>query len=81
MFYEEMKIGLFNGSYLVFIYLGFLCGYCFVYEIFGDLLLCCYVWVFMDCDVVLLLVLVLGIDLECYKDSLVECFVNCVIVD
>ncbi|MDO2286159.1 hypothetical protein Q2443_27070, partial [Escherichia coli] len=44
--YEEMKIGLLNGSHLALTYLGFLRGYRFVHETLGDPLLRRYVRAF-----------------------------------
>ena len=79
--YEEMKIGLLNGSHLALTYLGFLRGYRFVHETLGDPLLRRYVRTFMDRDVAPLLAPVPGIDLERYKDSLVERFANRAIAD
>ncbi len=79
--YEEMKIGLLNGSHLALTYLGFLRGYRFVHETLGDPLLRRYVRAFMDRDVAPLLAPVPGIDLERYKDSLVERFANRAIAD
>ncbi|RJT69867.1 mannitol dehydrogenase family protein, partial [Escherichia coli] len=64
--YEEMKIGLLNGSHLALTYLGFLRGYRFVHETLGDPLLRRYVRAFMDRDVAPLLAPVPGIDLERY---------------
>ena len=58
--YEEMKIGLLNGSHLALTYLGFLRGYRFVHETLGDPLLRRYVRAFMDRDVAPLLAPVPG---------------------
>ncbi len=58
--YEEMKIGLLNGSHLALTYLGFLRGYRFVHETLGDPLLRRYVRTFMDRDVAPLLAPVPG---------------------
>ncbi|QLC73021.1 mannitol dehydrogenase family protein [Pseudomonas sp. LPB0260] len=79
--YEEMKIKLLNGSHLALTYLGFLQGYRFVHEAMNDPLLRRYVRTFMDLDVTPQLAPVPGIDLEAYKDTLIERFCNQAIAD
>lgn len=79
--YEEMKIKLLNGSHLALTYLGFLKGYRFVHEAMNDPLFQRYVRTFMDLDVTPQLAAVPGIDLEAYKDTLVERFSNQAIAD
>ncbi|WP_372741570.1 mannitol dehydrogenase family protein [Neptunomonas sp.] len=79
--YEEMKIGLLNGSHLAMTYLGFLLGYRFAHETMEDPLLKRYVRSFMDQDVTPLLPDVPGIDLELYKTTLLERFSNQAIGD
>ncbi|MHA6491732.1 mannitol dehydrogenase family protein [Pseudomonas borbori] len=79
--YEEMKIKLLNGSHLALTYLGFLKGYRYVHETLNDPLLRRYVRAFMDLDVTPQLAAVPGIDLEGYKDTLIERFSNQAIAD
>lgn len=79
--YEEMKIKLLNGSHLALTYLGFLKGYRTVHETMNDPLLRRYVRTFMDLDVTPQLAAVPGIDLEGYKDTLIERFSNQAIAD
>ena len=79
--YEEMKIKLLNGSHLALTYLGFLKGYRFVHEAMNDPLLRRYVRTFMDLDVTPQLAPVPGIDLDAYKDTLIERFSNQAIAD
>ncbi len=79
--YEEMKIRLLNGSHLAMTYLGFLLGYRFAHETMEDDLLRGYVRAYMDLDVTPTLSDVPGIDLEEYKDTLIERFSNRAICD
>ena len=79
--YEEMKIGLLNGSHLALTYVGFLMGYRFVHQTMEDPLLQKYVRTFMDLDVTPLLAEAPGIDFDNYKDTLIERFSNPVICD
>lgn len=79
--YEEMKIKLLNGSHLALTYLGFLQGYRFVHETMEDPLLVQYIRAYMDLDVTPQLAAVPGIDLESYKDTLIERFSNRAIAD
>ena len=79
--YEEMKIKLLNGSHLALTYLGFLKGYRYVHETMNDPLLRRYVRTFMDLDVTPQLAPVPGIDLDDYKDTLIERFSNQAIAD
>ncbi|WNW11272.1 mannitol dehydrogenase family protein [Pseudomonas sp. DTU_2021_1001937_2_SI_NGA_ILE_001] len=79
--YEEMKIKLLNGSHLALTYLGFLKGYRFVHETMNDPLMREYVRTFMDLDVTPQLAPVPGIDLNTYKDTLIERFSNQAIAD
>lgn len=79
--YEEMKIKLLNGSHLALTYLGFLQGYRFVHETMNDPLYVRYVRAYMDLDVTPQLASVPGIDLESYKDTLIERFSNQAIAD
>ncbi|WP_439888806.1 mannitol dehydrogenase family protein [Pseudomonas sp. MBLB4123] len=79
--YEEMKIKLLNGGHMALTYLGFLKGYRFVHEAMNDPLLRRYLRAFMDLDVTPQLAPVPGIDLEVYKDTLIERFCNQAIAD
>ncbi|WP_416424772.1 mannitol dehydrogenase family protein [Pseudomonas sp. App30] len=79
--YEEMKIKLLNGSHLALTYLGFLKGYRFVHETMNDPLFVRYIRAYMDRDVTPQLASVPGIDLEGYKDTLIERFSNQAIAD
>lgn len=79
--YEEMKIKLLNGSHLALTYLGFLQGYRFVHETMNDPLFVRYIRTYMDLDVTPQLASVPGIDLETYKDTLIERFSNQAIAD
>ncbi|RRV05373.1 mannitol dehydrogenase family protein [Pseudomonas sp. v388] len=79
--YEEMKIKLLNGSHLALTYLGFLKGYRYVHETMNDPLFVAYIRAYMDLDVTPQLASVPGIDLEGYKDTLIERFSNQAIAD
>lgn len=79
--YEEMKIKLLNGSHLALTYLGALKGYRFVHETMNDPLFVSYIRAYMDMDVTPQLASVPGIDLEGYKDTLIERFSNQAIAD
>ncbi|MDP2146717.1 MAG: mannitol dehydrogenase family protein, partial [Pseudomonas sp.] len=79
--YEEMKIGLLNGSHLALTYLGFLKGYRFVHETMNDPLFVAYMRAYMDLDVTPHLAPVPGIDLTEYKQTLVQRFSNQAIAD
>jgi mannitol 2-dehydrogenase len=79
--YEEMKIKLLNGSHLALTYLGSLKGYRFVHETMNDPQFVAYIRAYMDLDVTPQLASVPGIDLEGYKDTLIERFSNQAIAD
>ncbi|GGJ85965.1 mannitol dehydrogenase family protein [Pseudomonas matsuisoli] len=79
--YEEMKIKLLNGSHLALTYIGTLKGYRFVHEAMNDPLIARYIRRYMDIDVTPQLASVPGIDLEAYKDTLIERFSNQAIAD
>ncbi|OZG69989.1 mannitol dehydrogenase [Hahella sp. CCB-MM4] len=79
--YEDMKIRLLNGSHLAMTYLGFLLGYRFAHETMEDETLRRYVRSYMDLDVTSTLSPVPGIDLEEYKNTLIERFSNREICD
>jgi len=79
--YEEMKIGLLNGSHQALCYLGLLLGYRYAHETMQDPQLQAYVRAYMDRDVTPTLAPVPGIDLEAYKDTLIARFSNTAISD
>ncbi|TWI53852.1 mannitol 2-dehydrogenase/xylulokinase [Pseudomonas duriflava] len=79
--YEEMKIKLLNGSHLALTYLGYLKGYRFVHETMSDPLFVSYIRAYMDKDVTPQLAPVPGIDLQAYKDTLIQRFSNKAIAD
>jgi mannitol 2-dehydrogenase/xylulokinase len=79
--YEEMKIKLLNGSHLALTYLGFLKGYRYVHDTMNDPLFVRFIRAYMDLDVTPQLAAVPGIDLERYKDTLIERFSNQAIAD
>ena len=79
--YEEMKIRLLNGGHQALVYLGVLLGHRFVHETMQDSQLRGFVRAYMDGDVTPLLADVPGIDLEAYKDCLLERFSNTAIGD
>ncbi|MEB0041368.1 MULTISPECIES: mannitol dehydrogenase family protein [unclassified Pseudomonas] len=79
--YEDMKIKLLNGSHLALTYLGFLQGYRFVHETMNDPLYVRYIRAYMDLDVTPQLASVPGIDLDTYKDTLIQRFSNQAIAD
>ncbi|GGB94194.1 mannitol dehydrogenase [Marinobacterium zhoushanense] len=79
--YEEMKIGLLNGSHQALAYLGALLGHQYAHETMQDTQLREYVRAYMDRDVTPLLAAVPSIDLEQYKDTLIERFSNTGICD
>jgi len=79
--YEQMKIRLLNGSHMMVAYLGILLGYKYMHEAIQDELLAGFVRSFMNEDVSPLLCEVPGINLDEYKNTLIERFSNSVIQD
>ena len=79
--YEKMKLRLLNGSHQAMCYIGMLLGYTTVHEALCDARIRRLIRRFMDRDVTPLLPAVAGIDLEEYKDSLIERFINPAIRD
>jgi len=79
--YEDMKIGLLNGSHQALCYPGLLLGFRYAHETMQDPQLRAYVRAYMDRDVTPTLAPVPGIDLEAYKDTLIERFSNTSISD
>ncbi len=79
--YEKMKIRLLNAGHTVLGFLGILYGYTYVHEAVHDSLFAEFLRNFMDKEVTPILDKVPGIDLEAYKDSLIERFGNPYIAD
>ncbi|MDX1370301.1 mannitol dehydrogenase family protein [Pseudomonas sp.] len=79
--YEEMKIKLLNGGHQTLAYLGAMLGHRYAHETMQDEQLREYVRAYMDKDVTPYLKEAPGIDLEAYKDSLIERFSNTAICD
>ncbi|WP_372760639.1 mannitol dehydrogenase family protein [Pseudoalteromonas sp.] len=74
--YETMKIRLLNAGHSVLGLLGALHGYDTIDETISDPLFARYLRRFMDTEVTPLLAPLAGIDLENYKDTLIERFAN-----
>lgn len=79
--YEKMKIRLLNASHSAMGYLGYLCGYRYIYEIAQAPEFIPYVKGFMDKEVTPLVPAVPGVDLAQYKQTLMERFANETIKD
>ena len=79
--YEMMKIRLLNASHSALGYLGFLAGYTYIYEIMADPGFRKYILDLMHEEVTPILKPVPGIDLDAYKETLVERFANPTIKD
>lgn len=79
--YEKMKVRLLNGSHSALSYISYLMGYREVDKAMADPLIKQYVRTYMDEDVTPTLPDVPGIDLEKYKDKLIERFSNPAISD
>lgn len=79
--YEKMKIRLLNAGHTVLGFLGILYGYTCVHEAVHDSLFAEFLRNFMDKEVTPILDNVPGIDLEVYKDSLIDRFGNPHIAD
>jgi mannitol 2-dehydrogenase len=74
--YEKMKVRLLNGSHSALSYLSYLMGYRRVDAAMADPLISKYVRSYMDYDVTPAVPFVPGIDLDTYKDKLIERFSN-----
>ncbi|MDN2674097.1 mannitol dehydrogenase family protein [Janthinobacterium sp. SUN026] len=74
--YEKMKLRLLNASHQALCYIGMQLGYTFAHEAMGDPGICALVRRMMDDEVTPLLDEVEGIDLDSYKDTLIERFSN-----
>jgi len=74
--YEKMKIRLLNAGHSALGFLGVLYDYTYVHEAVQDSLFSEFLRNFMDQEVIPILDKVPGIDLEVYKNSLVDRFAN-----
>ena len=74
--YEKMKIRLLNAGHSLLGFSGALHGYTFIHEVVSDKLFSGFLRDFMDKEVTPVLDDVPGIDLDSYKDSLIERFGN-----
>ena len=79
--YEKMKMRLLNASHQAMCYIGMLLGYEFAHEAMQDARIRKLVRTMMDVEVTPLLQAPAGIDLERYKQSLIERFSNPTIRD
>lgn len=79
--YELMKLRLLNASHQALCYVGYLAGYRLVHEVTLDPLFAGFVRAYMDREGTATLHPVPGIDLEAYKDELVERFSNAQVRD
>lgn len=79
--YEKMKVRLLNGSHSALSYVSYLMGYREVDKAMADPLIKDFVRAYMDQDVTPTLPDVPGIDLDAYKDKLIERFSNPAISD
>lgn len=79
--YEKMKVRLLNGSHSALSYLSYLMGYRDVDKAMNDPLISNFVRAYMDHDITPTIPHVPGIDLDRYKDKLIERFSNPAISD
>lgn len=79
--YEKMKVRLLNGSHSALSYLSYLMGYRRVDLAMADPLIAQFVRAYMDRDITPSVPDVPGIDLNAYKDKLIERFANPAIGD
>ena len=79
--YEKMKIRLLNATHSAMGYLGYLCGYRYIYEIAQAPEFIPYLKAMMDIEVTPIVGKIPGVDLTEYKASLMERFANEVIKD
>lgn len=79
--YEKMKIRLLNATHSAMGYLGYLCGYRYIYEIAHDKEFIPYLKELMDVEVTPLVGNIEGVNLSDYKQSLMERFANETIKD
>jgi mannitol 2-dehydrogenase len=74
--YEKMKIRLLNAGHSLLGFTGSLMGYSTIYEAVGDALILRFLRAFMDQEVTPILGSVEGIDLNSYKETLIQRFAN-----
>ena len=74
--YELMKLRLLNASHQALCYVGYLAGYRLVHEVTLDPLFAAFVRAYMDREGTPTLQPVPGVDLDAYKDELIERFSN-----
>jgi mannitol 2-dehydrogenase len=74
--YEMMKLRLLNASHQAMCYLGYLAGYRYAHEVCGDPLFTGFLRGYMDDEATPTLEPVAGVDLEEYKQQLIERFAN-----
>jgi mannitol 2-dehydrogenase len=74
--YELMKLRLLNGSHQALAYFGYLAGYRLVHEAAQDPLFQAFLLGYMNKEATPTLAPVPGVDLEGYKDTLIERFCN-----
>lgn len=79
--YEKMKVRLLNGAHSALAYLSYLMGYRAVDKAMADPTIATFVRKYMDSDVTPSVPNVPGIDLDAYKDKLIERFANPAISD
>ncbi len=74
--YELMKLRLLNASHQALAYAGLLAGYEFAHEGASDPVIAAYLRAYMDREATPTLAPVPGVDLDAYKDRLIERFAN-----
>jgi mannitol 2-dehydrogenase len=74
--YELMKLRLLNASHQALCYLGYLAGYRYAHEVCQDPIFVRFLHGYMDREATPTLRPVPGIDLDAYKDTLIERFAN-----
>jgi len=74
--YELMKLRLLNAGHQAVAYFGYLCGYRLVHEAAQDPAIARFARAYMDREGTPTLKPVPGVDLDAYKDSLIERFAN-----
>jgi mannitol 2-dehydrogenase len=79
--YELMKLRLLNGSHQAMCYFGYLAGYRLVHEVCQDPLFAGFIRAYMDREATPTLAPVPGIDLDHYKQNLIERFSSAAVRD
>ena len=74
--YEGMKIGLLNASHSAMAYLGYMAHFRYTHEVMGDPDFSQLLREFMDFDVTPVIGDIPGVDIEVYKDTLIQRFSN-----